>query len=284
MVRDVGDQQYLEHRVYDPVTDPPALIDATVALSVTDPSGAITSPSVMHASTGVYRANFTLASAGVWYWRWTVSGTVTDIEDGEVTAANPGPAIYASLDDLRDRLRITSSTDTADNQEMLDRLAAASRRVDRDTGRRHGFWADKTATARTFRPTHGELLIVDDMAVAPTSVAIGSGTSYTTISSAFYDFLPENALADGRALEVIRYINGCWPTDGITRVQVTARWGWPSIPDEIHEATLLLAARLFRRKDSPEGVRGFSDLGVIRVGRYDPDYSALIDPYIRPAL
>jgi hypothetical protein len=284
VIRDVGDRQNIEHRVYDPFTDPPALTAATVALSVTDPAGVVTTPSITNPSTGIYRSSFTLATAGVWYWRWTVSGTVVDVADGEVTAADPGPVSYASLEELRDRLRITSPDDTAEDSEMLDRLAAASRRVDRDTGRRHGFWADKTATARTYRPTHEELLIVDDMAVAPTSVAVGSGSSFTTIASTAYDFIPENALADNRALEVIRLNSGVWPCDELTRVRVTARWGWPSIPDEIHEATLLLAARLFRRKDSPEGVRGFSDLGVIRVGRYDPDYTSLIDAYVRTVI
>lgn len=42
------------------------------------------------------------------------------------------------------------------------------------------------------------------------------------------------------------------------------------------EATLLLAARLYRRRDSLDGTIGWGDMGVVRVGRVDPDVEALI--------
>jgi hypothetical protein len=64
------------------------------------------------------------------------------------------------------------------------------------------------------------------------------------------------------------------------RVRVTARWGWPSVPDGVAQAAALLAARLYRRKDSPEGVLGSSEWGAVRVARFDPDVEGLIAPYI----
>jgi hypothetical protein len=42
-----------------------------------------------------------------------------------------------------------------------------------------------------------------------------------------------------------------------------------------------LASRLFKRNDSPLGVAGFGDMGVMRVSRFDPDIEALIAPYKR---
>jgi hypothetical protein len=51
------------------------------------------------------------------------------------------------------------------------------------------------------------------------------------------------------------------------------------VPTAIRQATLILAMRQFKRYDSPLGVSGFGDIGVIRVGRTDPDVEALVMPY-----
>jgi hypothetical protein len=50
------------------------------------------------------------------------------------------------------------------------------------------------------------------------------------------------------------------------------------VPANIRTATLMLAAREFRRRLSPEGVAGFGDFGAVRVSRIDPDIEALITP------
>jgi hypothetical protein len=43
---------------------------------------------------------------------------------------------------------------------------------------------------------------------------------------------------------------------------------------------VIQAARIFKRNDSPLGVAGFGDMGVLRVGRsLDPDVQQLVDPY-----
>jgi len=48
-----------------------------------------------------------------------------------------------------------------------------------------------------------------------------------------------------------------------------------TLPDGAHEACLIHAARLYRRRDSIDGTIGFGDMGAIRVGRYDADVEAL---------
>jgi len=47
------------------------------------------------------------------------------------------------------------------------------------------------------------------------------------------------------------------------------------LPDSAHQACLIHAARLFRRRDTVDGTIGFGELGLIRVGRYDADVEAL---------
>jgi hypothetical protein len=62
----------------------------------------------------------------------------------------------------------------------------------------------------------------------------------------------------------------------VDTLRITARWGWPSIPAEVEMATRLLAARLYKRKDSPQGVIASADWGAVRVSKTDPDVYALI--------
>lgn len=47
------------------------------------------------------------------------------------------------------------------------------------------------------------------------------------------------------------------------------------VPDAAHQACLMHAARLYKRRDSIDGTIGYGDMGAIRVGRYDADIDAL---------
>jgi hypothetical protein len=67
-------------------------------------------------------------------------------------------------------------------------------------------------------------------------------------------------------------------------VRVTARWGWPAVPAQVAEATLRTAARAYRRKDSPDGVAGSSDWGLIRVPNLDPDVRQMLSIFHNDAM
>ena len=55
------------------------------------------------------------------------------------------------------------------------------------------------------------------------------------------------------------------------------RWGH----NDLQEAILLLASRLYKRRQSPEGVAGFSSEGiVVRITRVDPDVLYLIERHL----
>jgi Phage gp6-like head-tail connector protein len=270
---DVGDVATLTTLVYN---SSGTLTDATATLAVTDPSGNVDAPSVSHGGTGTYSAAVTVDEAGTWFWTWTFSGTVVAVDSGQFDAADPAPPAYASLAELKTKMRIT---DTTDDVELADKLQVASRRIDDDTGRR--FWSDKATSARQYDITHAKKLIVDDIASATgLIVQVGDGTNWTTVASNLYQLGPANNIAKRKAAWMVERINSWWEAQ--PQAQITARWGWPAIPAGVHDACLILAARLFRRKDSPEGVAGFGDLGVVRVGRYDPDYEGLIGPLVRP--
>lgn len=191
---------------------------------------------------------------------------------------------YATRATLKTHLNIPSDDTTRD--ELLDNaLSAASRGIDRETGRR--FYLDPAPVARTFRlagrtvwDCDGEHLIVNDIgSVAGLVVETGSGGSFSPVTN--YETVPDNALLDGRPVTALLRPNSVWGY-GTSRVRVTARWGWPAVPNEVVQATLIQAARLYRRKDSPEGVTGSAEWGVVRLSRTDPDVYALIKSLILP--
>jgi len=49
---------------------------------------------------------------------------------------------------------------------------------------------------------------------------------------------------------------------------------------EVVEAILLLAGRLYARRNSPEGVAGWNDLGLVRIVADDPDLRSLLEHHI----
>jgi len=63
--------------------------------------------------------------------------------------------------------------------------------------------------------------------------------------------------------------------DGSTTTTPVYPTDTTDLPDSAHQACLLHAARLYRRRDSLDGTLGFGDMGVVRVGRSDADIDAL---------
>ena len=194
---------------------------------------------------------------------------------------------YASAAELRDHFRI----DDADDDVILDRaLASASRWVTAHCAR--DFNQADSATARRFYPRNDGTVDVDDIAsttglVVATDEGDDGAYEITWTIDTDYMLEPLNGVMDGipgwpytriRRMEVYT-----WPTGWQYRppVRVTAIWGWPAVPSPVKEATLIQAARIYKRRDSPDGVLGgLGDFGPVRVGtRIDPDVEALLFPY-----
>lgn len=194
---------------------------------------------------------------------------------------------YATRDDLKSQLSIEAGDTSRDS--LLDKaLNAASRGIDRTTGRR--FWLDDAPTQRTYRlhqricrEEDGDVLKVDDIGdttgMLVESASTGGGV-FADITGT-YETTPDNALADGYPITGLLRPLTIWGT-AFTRIRVTARFGWPAVPDDINQACLIQASRLYKRKDSPEGIIGSAEWGVRNLSRRDPDVWVLIEPYILP--
>jgi hypothetical protein len=280
VTRDVGDLIGIRYEARDSDGD---LVAATVAVTVTAPDDTTDTPAVSPASTGLYDSEFTADAVGTWRWKWSVSGAITDVQYGSVDVGDPGPDTYVSLVALRESVNIPYG----DRDGRLGiALSAAARAVDSFTGRRPGgFYLSPTATSRTYETcatlyANGRYqLLVDEIgSLTGLIVEIGAGTTWSAVTD--YRVSPPNALADGQPITSIT--SPTWWGDELVRV--TARHGWPVTPPQVASATLIQATRLYKRKESPDGVAGDGSLGVVRLARVDPDVQALLSPFVLPGI
>ncbi|WP_320069757.1 phage gp6-like head-tail connector protein [Micromonospora sp. RTGN7] len=191
---------------------------------------------------------------------------------------------YATLPRLKASLKL-DPTGADDRDELLvEALDVASRQIDKTCNRPHGFWLDPEPTSREYRTIgqvvagdDGDALLVDDIAtLGGLVVALRTGPGRTWEVVDDVDVEPCNALLDGRPVNLLRRWRG-WHAD---RVRVTALHGWPEVPAEVAMACRMQALRLYRRKDSPEGVLGSAEWGVTRVARVDPDVAELLRDFV----
>ena len=197
---------------------------------------------------------------------------------------------YATKNQIKAALRI-GTADVLDD-DLIDNCAgAASRLIDGYCNRK--FWQTGTAESRLFTAEDSFYCSIDD--VAGTAITVqtsnnGDGIFDVTFAVTDYQLEPLNGYLDGLtwAFDKVRAVGDfLFPTlnsnyGSQALVKITARFGWPAVPEEVTQATIIQASRLFKRYDSPLGVAGFGDMGAIRVSRaLDPDVAQLVEPYRR---
>lgn len=167
-------------------------------------------------------------------------------------------------------------------------INAASRAVDEYCHRR--FYSDAQVSTVTYQADDPYRLIVQDfqtltgLIVATDDGDTGSYSTTWTITTDFVARLWRDDLS-GTPYSSIEAVGGrCFPVGGRRplRVSVTHRLGWAAVPPEVTQATLIKAAQMFRRKDSPDGVAGGEGFGAIRITRYqDPTVAELLNPLVK---
>ena len=197
---------------------------------------------------------------------------------------------YATRNQVKAALRI-GTADTLDDDLIDNCVGAASRLIDGYCNRR--FWQTGTAEARVYQAEDSFYCSIDDIAGTALTLKTSTqadGTFDVTWKVSDYQLEPLNGNLDGLtwSYDKIRAVGDyLFPTVNANYgeqalVQVTAIFGWPSVPEPITQATIIQASRIFKRYDSPLGVAGFGDLGAIRVSRFlDPDMAQLVEPYRR---
>lgn len=188
---------------------------------------------------------------------------------------------YCTLADVKAALRIT---DTIDDALIENSINAASRMIDQYCNRY--FYSSSAGEVRYFQANDGFTCWIDDVQ-SVTDLKTSSTDPLifdTTWATGDYQLQPNNSKANGAYTPYTmiqatdNYLFPVWAD--IALVQVTGQFGWASIPDPIKFATIIQASRLFKRLESPLGVAGVSDMGIMRVGsNIDGDVAQLCNPF-----
>lgn len=190
--------------------------------------------------------------------------------------------VYVESAALRSALRIGG----AEEDTEADRaVTAASRAIDEACGR---FFYQAGPEPRLYRPDPGLCTVaVDDFhTTAGLTVEVdtaGDGTYATAWDATDWLAEPVNPRYRWPFESIAAAGTRLFPRQPGRRpaVRVTASWGWAAVPVEIEQAALLLAMKLFRRRDTPLGIVTTTEFAAVRVARSDPDVSSLIDPFVR---
>lgn len=176
-------------------------------------------------------------------------------------------------------------------------LNAASRQIDGACGRR--FWQDPTAVARTYDAESAVYVEVDDIStttglIVKVDYALDGSFGVTLTINTHFMVLPYNAALavpawPYTAIRLVGQAIQYFPdgsTYGRPSVQVTAKFGWPAVPDDVKQACLVQAGMLYKSPDAPFGAIALGDTGAsmrIRAGLHPTAY-ALLSDYMKPAI
>mgnify|MGYP005819651649 CR=1 FL=1 len=185
---------------------------------------------------------------------------------------------YTSQAIVKAYLGIPSAT-SSENTAVDNAIAAADAEIDELTGRT--FVVPGSATAKTFVPYDDYTLYCDDIAQT-TGLVVKEDTNldgtYNNTLTVTTDFVLTGNSAPYRVLK--RVDGDMWPRDryGRPTVEITSFFGYGmSVPDQIAQCALVIAARLYQRRSSPLGFQtGGVDLGFVRISRTDPEVVALL--------
>lgn len=184
---------------------------------------------------------------------------------------------YTTLSELKSVLTIA---DSDDDGQLEVNITAASRMIDGWCNRR--FFLDGATSARTYlTPGYWAPALIDlrgkmwhdfDPATVPTVKSDDDGDGvYETTWTVNTDYLLEplnHAEMEAEPQNQIRLLGTRFltvPVFGRPQLQVTAKWGWPSVPVAITQACQLIAKDLFKSKDAFGNASGQPATGVYTV-------------------
>lgn len=233
MIYDVGDAAPVVIRVTD---DDGALTNATVAIAVTRPDGtAGTASAPANLSTGVYRSRITIDQAGTWTYVWTVSGALTRVEPGELTAVSATTRVLvASMDEFKQHLNRAGS-DIVDDAELRSYLVSATE------------WVERTIGGPVAVTTYTEFVPVSGWWITPTYRPLVSVTSLTPQLGAALD---SSAYTVDTLRNGVRLLWGAM-TGWYTLVY---RAGLAAIPERAKLAGLIVATHLWQVQNGGGGL------------------------------
>lgn len=195
---------------------------------------------------------------------------------------------YATLSELKVYVGIPTG-DVVDDAVLTLALDAATAQVDAYCDRT--FTAESVVSTRDYQATETGLLDIEPISTTTGLIVQtddnNDGTFETTWTlGTDYRLEPINAAAHSLPWTRLVALGTRWFPRPKYRpgVRVTAKYGWPggTAPAPVKKATLILASKLFKRKDAPFGVAGTVEYGSeLRILAGDQDAERLLKPYRR---
>ena len=171
---------------------------------------------------------------------------------------------YLSVAELKTYVRTEL---TLEDDVVTAAINAAEVWLDSMCARR--FIVATTSTARVYKPSKGEIQIIDDC----TTIASVVDNGVTLTSGIEYQAEPLNALSEAGeavpyyALRRLGYQYNKWlnwfGVPNAATLTVTAAWGWPSIPPMIKEACKIVAKDYLLQREVAHGLVGITDVGGV---------------------
>lgn len=176
---------------------------------------------------------------------------------------------YATVAEFKSYLKVTETTI---DQEITDSLAAASREIEKFCGRQ--FNNAGSVSARVYQPQDTYYFWVDDFHTSTGLVvktdADNDGVFETTVPATSYRLEPRNGVVNGQTgwptSRIIGVRGYTFPYLGYPSIEVTANWGWATVPTPVKVACVMLAnENLKSAREATFGVAGFGAFGSVRI-------------------
>tara|TARA_X000001036_G_scaffold301490_1_gene280548 strand:- start:609 stop:1253 length:645 start_codon:yes stop_codon:yes gene_type:complete len=196
---------------------------------------------------------------------------------------------YVDKDDLKAYIGLTG---TAQDNNIDTAIDSACRLIDSICGRK--FSQDESVVVKTFTPKSSIYLDTPDISTTTGLIVKlddnDDGTFETTLTlNTDYIVEPTNP----RVIKITGGTTYYEPYNKITildtrsserfdpsiknNIQITAKWGYSTVPEDIKTATLIQALRYFKRKDTPFNTYGDINTGVSELfSRLDPDVQTIL--------
>ncbi|MGC5330991.1 hypothetical protein [Micromonospora sp. DT62] len=165
--------------------------------------------------------------------------------------------------------------------QIADSLTAASREIEKHCGRQ--FNSTTVPSLRTFEVRDSSVLLVDDFHTLEGLVIKTDDNQ--TLTTSDYRLEPLNGVVDGQPGWPYYRISASqgyrFPRYGSTTVEVTAQWGWATVPVAVKQACIALANENLKViREAPFGVAGTDAFGLVRV-RDNQRIRTMLQPYRR---
>jgi len=232
---------------------------------------------------GDYLATFTVTFGGGAIESFPNAGyyLITINPDAPTTAQE-----YASVQELSKTLNLTGTTYA--DQDLKLALGAAKTAINNRCGR--VFTLGSSETRKYYKAVSSDYVRIDD-ATTVTSVVVNG---QTLVQDTDYYLDPVAITFTGPPYDVLRAMPGTalpgYGPFGMSTswgpVSVTGTFGWPTVPEPIKEATMIIGSKLLQRaRSAPFAILSFGDGGeAARLTRSDPDVAMLLGPYTRSGM